>query len=303
MNKLMLDYMAEQFSSIPVDSESLRIGMKDYINEQLLWCEDSNFSANFPFRETGLPQDFFLQKIVSCDGNDYLTGPRYRGGDLKKPFIDLVASTAPLTQRAMASILDVWYPMGALSVRVLRPVSDDTSGCADQFFYVGKSIHEKNEARISGQTIRIERACLQSAEWCLQALKLAYAETYSRYPFLKDKVFPTDEEDIRVAIRDGNLFLIVYEGSRAGFIICENGRRAFVPGQWISEEIVLPNFRGKHVAGSAQQALLSFLSMHHASALLWGTIESSNHPSIRAAERAGRKRVMEYAFLGGNLHD
>lgn len=300
----MLDYMVEQFSSLPVDSGLLRNGMKDYIDEQLLWCEDSNFSSNFPFRETGLPQDFFLQKIVSCDGNDYLTGPRYRGGDLKKPFIDLVASSAPLTRRAMASILDVWHPMGACSVRVLRPVSEDTRGCADQFFYVGESMHERNEAVISGQTVSIESACPQSAEWCLQALKLAYAGTYSRYPFLKDKVFPADEEDVRDAIKDGNLFIIVYEGAHAGFIICENGRRAFVSGLWITEEIVIPRFRGKHVAGSAQQALLSFLSTPRTPASLWGTIESSNQPSIRAAERAGRKRVMEYAFLGReDVHD
>lgn len=163
----MLDYMLEQFSRLPVDSWLLRNGLKDYIDEQLLWCEDSNFSSNFPFRETGLPQDFFLQKIISCDGNDYLTGPRYRGGDLKKPFIDLVASSAPLTRRAMASILDVWHPMGARSVRVLRPVSEDTRGCADQFFYVGGSMDEKKEAVISGHTVRIERACQPSVEWCL----------------------------------------------------------------------------------------------------------------------------------------
>ncbi|EMB4295552.1 hypothetical protein U9D55_003891 [Enterobacter roggenkampii] len=300
----MLDYMLEQFSRLPVDSWLLRNGMKDYIDEQLLWCEDSNFSSNFPFRETGLPQDFFLQKIISCDGNDYLTGPRYRGGDLKKPFIDLVASSAPLTRRAMASILDVWHPMGARSVRVLRPVSEDTRGCADQFFYVGGSVDEKKGAVISGHTVRIERACQQSAEWCLQALELAYAETYSSNPFLKDKVVPADEEDIRDAIKDGNLFIIVYEGSRAGFIICDNARRAFISGQWITEEIVIPRFRGKHVAGSAQQALLSFLSTPCTPASLWGTIESSNLPSIRAAEHAGRKRVMEYAFLyGEDVHD
>lgn len=300
----MLDYMVERFSRIPVEPGLLRNGMKDYIDEQLLWCEDSNFSSNFPFRETSLPQDFFLQKIISCDGNDYLTGPRYRGGDLKKPFIDLVASSAPLTRRAMASILDVWHPMGARSVRVLRPVSEDSRGHADQFFYVGGSMHEKKEAVISGHTVRIERACLQSAEWCLQALKLAYAETYSRYPFLKDKVFPADEKDIRDATNDGSLFIIVYEGVPAGFIICENGRRAFISGVWITEEIVIPRFRGKHVAGSAQQALISFLSTPRTPISLWGTIESSNLPSIRAAEHAGRKRVIEYAFLSGeDVHD
>lgn len=58
----MLDYMLEQFSRLPVDSWLLRNGLKDYIDEQLLWCEDSNFSSNFPFRETGLPQDFFFRK-------------------------------------------------------------------------------------------------------------------------------------------------------------------------------------------------------------------------------------------------
>lgn len=223
---------------------------------------------------------------------------------MKKPFIDLVASSAPLTRRAMASILDVWHPMGARSVRVLRPVSEDTRGCADQFFYVGGSVDEKKGAVISGHTVRIERACQQSAEWCLQALELAYAETYSSNPFLKDKVVPADEEDIRDAIKDGNLFIIVYEGLRAGFIICDNARRAFISGQWITEEIVIPRFRGKHIAGSAQQALLSFLSTPRTPASLWGTIESSNLPSIRAAEHAGRKRVMEYAFLyGEDVHD
>ncbi|QDX31415.1 GNAT family protein [Dickeya poaceiphila] len=300
----MLDYMLEQFSSLPVEPGLLRDGMKNYIDEQLLWCEDSKFSSNFPFRETGLPQEFFLQKIISCDGNEYLTGPRYRGGDLRKPFIDLVASSAPLTRRAIASILDVWQPMGAGSVRLLRLVSEDTRGRADQFFYVGDSMHEKKEDVINGHAVHLERASLQSVEWCLKALELAYAETYSRFPFLKDKVVPADEEDIRDAIGDGNLFIILSEKSRAGFIICENGRRAFISGMWITEEIVIPRFRGKHVAGSAQQALLSCLGNLPQPVSLWGTIESSNLPSIRAAEHTGRKRVMEYVFLSdGDIHD
>ncbi|MGK3430106.1 hypothetical protein ACSLO7_30620, partial [Klebsiella pneumoniae] len=41
--------------------------------------------ARFPWRETGLCQEYFLQRKLKIDGKQFLTGPRYQGGNINKP--------------------------------------------------------------------------------------------------------------------------------------------------------------------------------------------------------------------------
>jgi len=297
--------MLQQFSGLPVELKTLSKGLKAYISEQLRWCEDLDFSANFPYLERGLPQSFFQQKVITCNGNEYLTGPRYAGGDINKPFIDLVASSAPLTRRAAKAIMAVWHPLGAHSIRVLRIPNTENAGKIDQCFYAGVSANVNNDINFRQSTVFLEKATSKQLNWCMETATRSYSDTYLHLPSLKDKVLPVEADDLSDDIAEGNVYIIMLGDTRVGFIICEYGCRAFISGHWITEEVVLPQFKGQRIAAMAQNELYRIMDTTQAQPItLWGTIEKSNFPSIRAAENAGRKNVMEYVFMKeGDLHD
>ena len=289
----MLKHMINIFSTLPMPAKDLNLGLGLFLQEQKNWCKDSDFSARFPFKETGLPQQFFLQKIIDVEGESYLTGPRYRGGDINRPFIELIACSSSLTAAAIREIFRVWHPLGASLLRVLRLADQHRTGRIDQLIYA-KRIPAETTKNPSSKIL--EKASMSHLDWCMNAMHSAYQETYKQLPQLTELLAPSEEEDVRDSIIDGNAFIIHCDGKAAGLIICEYDQRAFLSGHWISEEIVLPESRGKHIAASAQSELTRLLGSGSESALL-GTIDKSNIPSILAAERAGRSPILEYAFL------
>lgn len=293
----MLEYMLETFSYLPVAGNLLRADMKNYIDGQLSYCDDRQFSSQFPYKETGVAQCFFQQKIIHGDGGEYLTGSKYLGGDLRKPFVDLVVSSAPLTKRAVTSILTAWMPMGASSIRLLRPHAANGCGNIDQYFYLGVSSRGTENPKYTGAGVHLQLADLSLQHWCFQALQQSCTGTYLKILYLTDRVYLLNENEIHDAITEESVFIILSDNSRAGFIICKPGRRAFVSDYWITEEIVIPGFRGKRLASAAQHALSSVLSQTHSPLVLCGAIVTGNAPSIRTAELTGRMRVMEYVFL------
>lgn len=294
---MMFEFMLNTFSGLPISGNQLRVDMKDYIDEQLAWCEDESFSSQFPYQETGLPQRFFQQKVVACYGDEYLTGPRYLGGDIRKPFIELVASSAPITKRAASRILDTWRPMGASSIRLLRRPVSESRGQIDLFVYANPTPEKAASSEHKADGIRLQRADMSMKNWCVQAICRSYEYTYLKIPGLKENIYPADEEEIVESIKAANAFIIYSGSSPAGVIICKQKRQNFISGHWITEEIILPEFRGKHLASSAQRLLYSSFQAHSPKTTLWGTIANDNIPSIRTAELAGRERVMEYVFL------
>jgi len=86
--------MLSQYAELPLSQKTLHCWLEKWIYEQEERCTDSAFSARFPWQETGLPQSYFLQRKLCIDGRYFLTGPRYKGGDINSPFIDVVASNA-----------------------------------------------------------------------------------------------------------------------------------------------------------------------------------------------------------------
>lgn len=294
---MMLEYMLETYSFLPLPDHTLKIDMEKYLGEQLAWCEDDEFSSHFPYKETGLKKSFFRQKVITCDGNEYLTGPRYLDGNIKKPFIELVASSAPLTKRAAQLIYSVWQPMQANAIRLLRQCGSDMSGCVDQYIYAGNKTGLEAFQEYDDSGVFLQQATPSIINWCVQAVQSSYDDTYLKIPNMKNYIRPCDKEEIHESVKESQVFIIYHGTSPAGFIICKCERSGFISGYWITEEAILPEFKGSRLASIAQRILYSALPEKHTPVSLWGTIVNGNTPSIRSAERAGRKRVMEYVFL------
>ncbi|WP_073583331.1 GNAT family N-acetyltransferase [Vibrio quintilis] len=297
----MIDHMLQKYAFLPYSRQTLKRNLERFLSQQLSWCDDPDFSARFPFQETGLEQAFFQQKVIHVNGQSYLTGPRYLGGDINQPFIELIASTAPVSTAAARKIFSDWQPLQAQHIRVLRQRETGLSkasqpGTTDQLIYIAPIPHS---SQVQNREAHVSLRLAQPADssWCLEAMEQSYQETLHQLPALKSHLSPTDPADLSDAIANREAFMIESHGNPAGFIIASPDAYAFVCGYCVIEEVIVPACRGKNLAATAQQLLSRQLLPAPGHHLLVGTIARDNLPSRRTAEKAGRKALLEYAFL------
>ncbi|EGT4328311.1 hypothetical protein AUM89_22195, partial [Cronobacter sakazakii] len=144
-------------------------------------------------------------------------------------------------------------------------------------------------------TVTLRLAEYVDFEWCRRALMDAYQYSLLAIPALRGNLCPVDEEELSNHISEGNAHIVYEEGIRVGLIICERGDVAFLRGYRISEEVIVPAFRGRSLASFAQRLLCN--SLYHSSRepiLLTGTIIPENLPSIKTAVKAGRTCILRY---------
>lgn len=283
------------YETLPLPKAYLRSALEAWVMQQRSRCADPAFSAHFPWRELGLPQNYFLQRHLIINGKHFLTGPRYRGGDIRYPFIDLVAFDAEPDREIAGIISQEWAEMKPQSVRVLTPENRLLPGKVDQYIYGAAGSDLMPLPETSSVTIR--PAFQTEYAWCCHTMAQAYhpARTLSG---LADRLKATSESELEQHIAAGNVYIVLAERERAGFILCEKSTLAFLNGYCIREEVIAPAFQGRSLASQAQRLLYhDFLQRSRQPVLLAGTILPENIPSIRTAEKAGRVRLLTYQFL------
>ncbi|MGY5958943.1 N-acetyltransferase domain-containing protein [Kosakonia sp. BK9b] len=292
---MMLKFMLSQYAELPVPQDILHSWLEKWISEQEKYCVDSTFSSRFPWKETGLPQAYFLQRKLNIDGQQFLTGPRYRGGDINSPFIDIVASDSSINCSVLKSVCQEWAQLKPQYIRILTPGHEKVHGITDQLIYAAWL---SGAAEYEDDTVTLRLAEYADFEWCRQALIDAYQHALLAIPALRGNLCSVDDEELSDHISEGDAHIVYEEGIRVGLIICEKGDVAFLRGYRISEEVILPAFRGRSLASRAQRLLCH--PLYHASRepiLVTGTILPENLPSIKTAEKAGRACILRYAFL------
>lgn len=291
----MLDYMVSLYRTVPVSSDCLSDWLASWLAQQQTRCHDHNFSANFPWRETGLPQHTFLQRELTVNGQRYLTGPRYLGGDPAQPFIEIVARDGPIDYAVASAIMQSWQPLNPLKLRILLPASHPDIGLNDQLIFISDSA---KHALPPDEDISLVKAGRRDFPACLQAINHAYRASWHTLPHLRDQLMATSKQELREDIAGGHVLLIVWQGMVAGLMICVPRRLTFIEGFQIMDEVIMPAYQGRGLAARAQQRLLQQLNHHYGEkALLTGTILPGNTPSLRSAQNAGRHCVLKYHFF------
>lgn len=291
----MLNYMLSEYADLPLPREILRNWLEKWIYEQEKRCADKNFSARFPWNETGLPQEYFLQRKLSIDGRQFLTGPRYQGGDINRPFIDIVGSNSDIDHSVLKAVSKEWAHLKPQHIRILMSGHHKVQGITDQLIYAS-CLSDVPEYR--DDTLKIAPAVYADLKWCRQALAEAYQHTFLTVPALKNNLYSMEEDELSNHILEGDVYIFQEYGIRVGLIICGKGEIAFLQGYRISEEVILPTFRGRSLASRAQRLLCNHLyRSSRKTPLITGTIIPGNVPSIKTAERAGRTCILKYQFL------
>lgn len=259
-------------------------------------CTDRSFSARFPWRETGLCQEYFLQRKLKIDGKQFLTGPRYQGGNINKPFIDIVGMDSDLNHTELELISKEWSQLRAQYVRILVPGQSFPQGIPDQYIYA-TSFSEPPEFNDKSLTLQV--ATYEDFDWCCQALGDAYKHTWQTVRELSaNNLVAVDDEELCDHISEREVYIIYENDVRAGLLICQKGNIAFLRGYRITDKVILPAFRGRSLSARAQRLLYRLLTHSDSELSLYmGTIIPENIPSMKTAERAGRTCILSYQFL------
>ncbi|WP_288475055.1 N-acetyltransferase [uncultured Pantoea sp.] len=291
----MLNYMVSLYRTVPVSSACLSDWLTRWLAQETLRCHDHHFSAAFPWRETGLPQHTFLQRELSINGQRYLTGPRYLGGDLAQPFIDIVARDGELDHTVASAIMQAWQALSPLKLRILLPASAPDIGVTDQLVFVSDPA---SSCGPDDPALSLVTASRRDYPVCMTAINRAYRTSWHKLPHLRGQLLATSSQELRDDIAGGHVCLIVWQGRVAGLMICVPRRLAFMEGFQIMDEVITPAFQGRGLAARAQRCLQQQLSQRYGpAALLTGTILPGNLPSLRSAQNAGRRCLLKYHFF------
>lgn len=243
----------------------------------------AQFSAGYSI-PGARPQDY-QHRILSLPGfGDSLAGIRFYGGDPSRPFVDLLAWSnrpqewAPAVA-AQAEAFDLFRPR---HVRVLLADTPPLPASVDQVWMAG----QLSQLTPPTEPLDVQVGGPEDAPMVADADQAAI----SAAPHLEGKLFPSSAADLAtystvVRLRQG--------GRWAGLAAAQRHQRWALDGYEVTEEILAPDFRGRGLGPSLQQALI------HACAAddklpLYGTIDNSNAPSLATARRCGRRAVARW---------
>lgn len=273
-----------------------------WLDLQLSRVEDPEFGAGFaagcPW-EGAEPADY-QQRFVSFLGGEALVGIRFLGGSPEFRFVDLVITRGAEDPDALAAAgraalesCAVFAPQ-AIRVRQASERTLDPRGWrveADQHFLVGRL--DELAAADPPQDLSLESVSPEDAS---AFTREAYAAWAQAEPALAAKVRPSDLDELRDCHQTGVLAYLLVEGQRAGVIGFARSEDAELAGYLVEEEVVALPFRGRRLASAAQRLVIRSLAGRDPSALLFGTIDAANTPSLKTARRVGRERVASYRF-------
>jgi L-amino acid N-acyltransferase YncA len=285
------------------------------VRQEVARVGDANFASSF--REAvGLDLDVAVTDwanriVVLEDGAGWaLTGIRYRGLDVSRPFVDVIACTPAPTAANIVSVaravVAAYAGFGPLCARFEIP--DIEAFNAEVLSNPGFGPHTGIDmCLVAGLLPRLrtvprvatyERVELHHGDPAPLAERTAhmYADLATRAPATKLWATPENAESLTDCADQGLLFDVTIDGHQAGVAAALRDDSHAMTG-FVVQEIALDRaHRGHHFGPAVLQRLVDALPGTDAD-VLWGTIHPNNVASIRNALRVGRQFVGAYAWV------
>jgi L-amino acid N-acyltransferase YncA len=244
------------------------------------------------------------------DGGWAVAGIRFRGRDTARPFVDVVATTAPPTADGLAAVADtvvsafdefaplclrVDAPDGPALVDTLNADARFERSCAIDMHVVAGPVHAlRHHARSSAY----DRVQIRSgdAETLAPRVTTIYSDLAGAEPELATWAQPEDLESLAECAEEGLLFEVLVDGSRAGVVAAVPHDDHGMTGFGVQELCLDPEHRGRRLAPGVVQRLVDELPAGP-NDVLWGTIHPANAPSLRNALSIGRTLVGAYTWV------
>lgn len=292
----------------------LRRNLRDGLAAEAERMENAGFGREF--REgvgIGGPDDPLVwanRRLDLPDGGWAVTGIRFRGADARRPFVDVVATTAPPTPDGLAVVAGTVVPAYAgFTPRCLRVDAPDAPalveeltgdprfgpGCAIDMHVVAGPVEH---LRAGPRAAAYPRVSLRAGEPPELAARVAaiYGELTAREPELAMWAEPEDLESLSACAEEGLLFEVLADGEPAGVIAALRYDAHAMSGFSVQELCLDGAHRGRRLAPATAQRLVDELPARRGD-VLWGTIHPGNAPSLRNALSVGRTLVGGYVWV------
>jgi L-amino acid N-acyltransferase YncA len=239
-----------------------------------------------------------------------VTGIRFRALDVTRPFVDVVATTAPPTADGLAAVAAAaereYRPFAPLCLRVAAPspadllaeLADDdrfeSTSSIDMSLLAGLVSDLRERPRASSFAVVALRP--GEPEPLAERVAAVYAERTGSEPAQAMWATPEDVESLGECAEEGLLFEVLVHGEPAGVVAAMREDAHGLAGFEVEEICLDAAHRGRRLAPATLQRLVDELPARPGD-VLWGTIHPDNQPSLRNALSIGRQVVGGYLWV------
>ncbi|WP_298805384.1 hypothetical protein [uncultured Pseudokineococcus sp.] len=254
-------------------------------------------------------------RVVELPGGGWaVTHLRFRLGDVTRPFVDVVAATAPPTPDGLAlvtdTVLPAYAPFGPVSLRLEVPDgagllaalgSDERFGrCGPALHVVAGRVEDllRRPRASSYPSVRLRPADPGEAA---ERAETAYAELAVARPQSRAWAAAESVASLSECAEEGLLFEVVVDGLVAGVVAAARDDDHGLVGSTIRELCLDARHRGRRLAGGVLQRLVDELPARPGD-VLWGTVHPGNRPSLRNALSIGRTTTSSLLWVAPRGH-
>jgi hypothetical protein len=238
-----------------------------------------------------------------------VTGIRFRGGVAKRPFVDVVATSAPPTGDGLAEVAAAVLPAYAgFTPRCLRTEAPDVASllatlagderfgpCSVDQYVVAGLVSSLRAEQHATAYLRVSLRAGQPAELAARAREI-YDDLGAGEPGLAAWASPEDADSLADCAEEGLLFEVLVDGVAAGVVAALRHDAHGMTGFSVHEICLDAAHRGQHLAPATLQRLLDALPARSGDTL-WGTIHPANRRSLRNALSIGRVLADGYVWV------
>lgn len=308
---------------IPWTSRTIRAWYSDrqvttqltsWLDMEAARVDDTNFGRrgrdSIGFQGVTDPAEWANRRLDLHDGGWAITGIRFRGWDISRPFVDVVATSTLPTPEGLARVAEAVVPAYArfhpLCLRVNVPDATDLLGKlrGDDRFGDGNAVDmhvvagQISQLREKEPPRNAPRVLLEPGE--PDALVARVQDIYERLaeqdPETTLWATPLEAEALEQCAQEGLLFEVMVDGVPAGVIGAVREDAHGMCGFSVEELCLDEAHRGKGLASAVMRHLVDRLPAEEQD-VLWGTIHPSNRPSLRNATGIGRRVVASDVWL------
>lgn len=249
------------------------------------------------------------RQVELSNGHWAIAGIRFRGRDIEKPFVDVIATSLPPVPSGLAALGEVLPHFSAFSPLCLRVNLPDPEPelqalaaseveavrATPDLLIVGRPVTEMLEQPLASRfdEVSLVPCALEEAE---ERVAAVYDELRRARPQLDEWATPADAETLTDAFEEGLLFDIRVSGTSAGVVAAERNDAYGLAGFCMQEIVLDSAHRGSRVGVAALQRLCRE-APSTTDDVLWGHIHPDNLPSLRNAQASGRKVVAAQVWV------
>lgn len=304
VNERILDYEFAQivhpFVREHCASDTIRANLGTELEADIRKGTDAGLAKGFREHcpvDGASENDYMIRHVQLATGLDLLTGIRFRGLDLNRPFVAILHRS-----KGFADGSQLRQAMDQLTQEFAifspKAVLFYCSSASDEYI---PDADTADKRILMGAIDDIASIPIDPSLTIKKATELDFYDQYRDEYAIVEKNAPDylraetaeSEEDMRDCVEKHITYKVYMGGEFAGVFVVTKSTFLGADGYYVIENLLFEKFRGRKLADSLQSAVARELSALGGK-LLFGSIYPSNFPSYRAAIRSRR------VDIGGN---